>query len=173
MADVSQMVADEKNSGRPELQLNPSLHDKHSAGNSKIAPQNVPNGMALQRSGGSGDLKKTLKRQSSVLVDRNAVHELVGANDKLRAQNAKMRTELMLKSESLVKEKEKVEETEMQYEKILLTVREYEDRLKSTELENERKALESKDLGAEMENRQKELEELRKKIKVWRRDKKT
>merc|ERR1711941_8439 len=78
--------------------------------------------------------QRRLKRQGSVTVDSSELKQLVTENDKLgekieglRQQLTTIRTELMLKSESLIKEKEKTEEAEVQCEKSVAQARIYLD----------------------------------------------
>eukprot|EP00494_Astrolonche_serrata_P008872 UN08916 len=82
----------------------------------------TPRGSKKKSEAESPSMKKRSSRssqgRSSITVNPIEIQKLVGANDaltsknnELRTQMAKIRTELMMKSDSLIKEKERLEET--------------------------------------------------------------
>jgi len=126
----------------------------------------------LQRSGSSKTPRK------SVTVASAEIAELVSANDSLtekikdlRQHAAKMKTDLMMKTEALIQEKEKTENAEMDYERIQLETRSLMDESMSLKYERERLTRERDDLQAELDTNKEDLIIMKEKVRRLEQDK--
>jgi len=107
---------------------------------------------------------RRLKRKESVTVKSAELKTLVTENDRLgekveslRQELLSAQTELMMKSESLIKEKEKTEEAEIECEKSVAQSRIYMDEAMRLKYERERLEREREDLSAELTDAKEEL----------------
>lgn len=110
------------------------------------------------------NLPRSGSSRKSVTVDTAQITELVSANDSLsekvkdlRQHSAKLKTDLMMKTEALIQEKEKTENAEMDYERISLESRSLMDESMSLKYERERLTRERDDLQAELDTNKEDL----------------